>query len=86
MKRNLVGKILGRIKIFVQDFVPIRTALIGRFLDAFRFFRSIVYNVTLCAITHLVFIRSFVFSTCLDFTLIATWYITGMFVQLMTYK
>ena len=29
MKRNLVGKILGKIKIFVQDFVPIRTALIG---------------------------------------------------------
>ena len=28
MKRNLVGKILGKIKIFVQDFVPIRTALI----------------------------------------------------------
>ena len=27
MKRNLVGKILGKIKIFVQDFVPIRTAL-----------------------------------------------------------
>ena len=24
--------------------------------------------------------------TCLDFTLIATRYITGMFVQLMTYK
>ena len=29
MKRNLVGKILGKIKIFVQDFVPIRTALYG---------------------------------------------------------
>ena len=29
MKRNLVGKILGKIKIFVQDFVPIRTALTG---------------------------------------------------------
>ena len=29
MKRNLVGKILGKIKIFVQDFVPIRTALMG---------------------------------------------------------
>ena len=29
MKRNLVGKILGKIKIFVQDFVPIRTALFG---------------------------------------------------------
>ena len=29
MKRNLVGKILGKIKIFVQDFVPIRTALNG---------------------------------------------------------
>ena len=29
MKRNLVGKILGKIKIFVQDFVPIRTALRG---------------------------------------------------------
>ena len=27
MKRNLVGKILGKIKIFVQDFVTIRTAL-----------------------------------------------------------
>ena len=27
MKRNLVGKILGKIKIFGQDFVPIRTAL-----------------------------------------------------------
>ena len=27
MKRNLVGKILDKIKIFVQDFVPIRTAL-----------------------------------------------------------
>ena len=27
MKRNLVGKILGKIKIFVQDLVPIRTAL-----------------------------------------------------------
>ena len=27
MKRNLVGEILGKIKIFVQDFVPIRTAL-----------------------------------------------------------
>ena len=27
MKRNLVGKILGKIKIFVQDFVPVRTAL-----------------------------------------------------------
>ena len=27
MKRNLVGTILGKIKIFVQDFVPIRTAL-----------------------------------------------------------
>ena len=31
MKRNLVGKILGKIKIFVQDFVPIRTALIPSF-------------------------------------------------------
>ena len=31
MKRNLVGKILGKIKIFVQDFVPIRTALRGSF-------------------------------------------------------
>ena len=31
MKRNLVGKILGKIKIFVQDFVPIRTALTVRF-------------------------------------------------------
>ena len=30
MKRNLVGKILGKIKIFVQDFVPIRTALTDR--------------------------------------------------------
>ena len=30
MKRNLVGKILGKIKIFVQDFVPIRTALTTR--------------------------------------------------------
>ena len=30
MKRNLVGKILGKIKIFVQDFVPIRTALLTR--------------------------------------------------------
>ena len=30
MKRNLVGKTLGKIKIFVQDFVPIRTALILR--------------------------------------------------------
>ena len=30
MKRNLVGKILGKIKIFVQDFVPIRTALRAR--------------------------------------------------------
>ena len=29
MKRNLVGKILGKIKIFVQNFVPIRTALIA---------------------------------------------------------
>ena len=28
MKRNLVGKILGKIKIFVQDFVPIRTPVI----------------------------------------------------------
>ena len=27
MKRNLVGKILCKIKIFVQDFIPIRTAL-----------------------------------------------------------
>ena len=27
MKRNLVGKIFGKTKIFVQDFVPIRTAL-----------------------------------------------------------
>ena len=27
MKRNLVGKILGKIKIFVQDVVPIKTAL-----------------------------------------------------------
>ena len=27
MKQNFVGKILGKIKIFVQDFVPIRTAL-----------------------------------------------------------
>ena len=28
MKQNLVGEILGKIKIFVQDFVPIiRTAL-----------------------------------------------------------
>ena len=31
MKRNLVGKILGKIKIFVQDFVPIRTALTRKF-------------------------------------------------------
>ena len=31
MKRNLVGKILGKIKIFVQDFVPIRTALTNAF-------------------------------------------------------
>ena len=38
MKRNLVGKILGKIKIFVQDFVPIRTALRARNLvDATRF-------------------------------------------------
>ena len=29
VKRNLVGKILGKIKISVQDFVPIRTALMG---------------------------------------------------------
>ena len=27
VKRNLVRKILGKIKIFVQDFVPIRTAM-----------------------------------------------------------
>ena len=27
--RNLVGKILGKIKIFVQDFVPIRAVLMG---------------------------------------------------------
>ena len=27
MKRNLVGKFLRKIKIFVQDFVPIRTAM-----------------------------------------------------------
>ena len=27
MKQNLVGKILGKIKIFVQDFVPIKTVL-----------------------------------------------------------
>ena len=27
MKRNLVEKILGKFKFFVQDFVPIRTAL-----------------------------------------------------------
>ena len=32
MKRNLVGKILGKIKIFVQDFVPIRTALIDEII------------------------------------------------------
>ena len=32
MKRNLVGKILGKIKIFVQDFVPIRTALTPAFM------------------------------------------------------
>ena len=32
MKRNLVGKILGKIKIFVQDFVPIRTALTPVFM------------------------------------------------------
>ena len=32
MKRNLVGKILGKIKIFVQDFVPIRTALRPTFM------------------------------------------------------
>ena len=25
MKRNLVGKILGKIKVFVQDYVPIRS-------------------------------------------------------------
>ena len=31
MKRNLVGKIFGKIKIFVQDFVPIRTALMVHF-------------------------------------------------------
>ena len=31
VKRNLVGKILGKIKIFVQDFVPIRTALLSYF-------------------------------------------------------
>ena len=29
MKQNLVGKVLGKIKIFLQDFVPIRTALKG---------------------------------------------------------
>ena len=28
MKQNLVGKIFGKIKIFVQDLVPIRTALV----------------------------------------------------------
>ena len=33
MKRNLVGKILGKIKIFVQDFVPIRNALNGRIFN-----------------------------------------------------
>ena len=27
LKQNLVGKILGKIKIFVQDFVPIKTGL-----------------------------------------------------------
>ena len=32
MKRNLVGKTLGKIKIFVQDFVPIRTVLMVEFL------------------------------------------------------
>ena len=30
MKQNLVGKILGKIKIFVQDFVPIKTAQVKR--------------------------------------------------------
>ena len=42
MKRNLVGKILGKIKIFVQDFVPIRTAvkrnLVGKILGKIKIF------------------------------------------------
>ena len=43
MKRNLVGKILGKIKIFVQDFVPIRTALrVRNVVDATRFFGCMV--------------------------------------------
>ena len=46
MKRNLVGKILGKIKIFVQDFVPIRTALKGSELRCQNFdlvkFREII--------------------------------------------
>ena len=41
MKRNLVGKILGKIKIFVQDFVPIRTALL-RALNSTPLYSSII--------------------------------------------
>ena len=32
MKKNLVGKILGKIKIFVQDFVTIVTGISDRIL------------------------------------------------------
>ena len=47
MKRNLVGKILGKIKIFVQDFVPIRTALnamIFRFRSLFASLFAAAYS------------------------------------------
>ena len=44
MKRNLVGKILGKIKIFVQDFVPIRTALTVH-EEGFRYILSVGLDV-----------------------------------------
>ena len=46
MKRNLVGKILGKIKIFVQDFVPIRTALTGYNFYLFIIFISLWGKIT----------------------------------------
>ena len=37
MKRNLVGKILGKIKIFVQDFVPLNLDLTQDFPNKISF-------------------------------------------------
>ena len=65
MKRNLVGKILGKIKIFDQDFVPIRTALIGlpflRGLPTRVFFLPYAYRVVVFCLFLILLLFVFLF-------------------------